>query len=192
MLPFNNRDWVFANGHQIATSGQFQESCAVMQTECQIGLSAAAAIMHSYCHWHILQEKKTWSESRFSCVTLYCVQSAIIWKLPRPCGKWHFPEGWKKISFPPYLLFLRGKHSSEDLPLSSFEPGPLSRLDKSALNLSPFPMSLFSTCDGCKESSAGFMIRWFQMHSGWFCQYLQLYCHVSNLYYNNNASSLGK
>lgn len=98
VLPFNNRDWVFANGHQTATSGQFQGSCAVMQTECQIGLSAAAAIMPSYCRWHILQEKKEWSESRFSCVTLYCVrvQAATIWKLPRPCGKWHFPRGVKK------------------------------------------------------------------------------------------------
>lgn len=54
-LPFNDRDRVFANGHQIATSEQFRGSRVVMPTEYQIDLLTAVAIMQSHCHWHILQ-----------------------------------------------------------------------------------------------------------------------------------------
>lgn len=74
---------------------QFQESCVVIQGMCQMYL------LNSNCNHfaHIVTDifpRKRWSESCFSYVTLYCVQSATIWKLPRQCGRWHFPEGQKK------------------------------------------------------------------------------------------------
>lgn len=76
---------------------QFQESCVVIQGMCQMYL------LNSNCNHfaHIVTDifpRKRWSESCFSYVTLYCVQSATIWKPPRQCGRWHFPEGQKKKS----------------------------------------------------------------------------------------------
>lgn len=95
MLSFNSCDWVFANGHQTAPWEQFQGRCAVMQTECQIDLLTASAIMCSCCHWHILQGEKMFWVTLSVCHTLLCPVCRHL-KTAKALWKVTFPRGVKK------------------------------------------------------------------------------------------------
>lgn len=135
---------------------QFQGSCVVMRGECQIDP------LNSNRN-HSLTLSLTYSQGKDDLSHAFLMSHFIVSSLPpfencQGSVEDDISQRGKKISCTPYLLFVHEKHSSTALTLSSFESVPLSSLDKSVLNLSPFLNGSLQHHDGCKENSIGLQI----------------------------------